>query len=115
MKQIILLLIFLILAGCAQDRITKPNNLMTLDQMVKFHLDLALINASSSGAKDHYVPMDTLYTFHKIDSSTFAQSNVYYASKPKLYIKIFESVKTKLKHIEQQDTLQQVEIPTLRE
>ena len=66
MKQIILLLIFLILAGCAQDRIAKPNNLMTLDQMVKFHLDLALINASSSGAKDHYVPMDTLYMFHKI-------------------------------------------------
>ena len=29
--------------------------------------------------------------------------------------KIFESVKNKLKHIGQQDTLQQVEIPTLRE
>ena len=109
MKQIVSLLIFLFLMGCAQERIPKPDKLMPIDKMTDFHLDLALLSASSSYAKDNFVSIDSLYVFHGIDSITFVQSNTYYASKPKLYSKIFESVKAELQRFQKQDTLQELE------
>lgn len=115
MKQTFLILIFLILAGCAQDRIAKPDALMSSEQMINFHIDLALLNASTNYAKDNFISMDSLYAFHNIDSTAFAQSNVYYASKPKLYIKIFESVKAEMKNLQKQDTLRILEASMPRE
>ena len=115
MKKVFLMLIFLILAGCSQDRIAKPDALMSSEQMINFHVDLALLNASTNYAKDNFIPMDSLYTFHNIDSTIFAQSNVYYASKPKLYIKIFESVKAELENLQKQDTLQELKESMRRE
>jgi hypothetical protein len=111
MKQIVLISSLLFLIGCAQDRIAKPDKLMPEEQMIEFHIDLALLNASSSDAKNHFAPIDSLYAFYGIDSTTFAQSNSYYASKPKLYIKIFESVKVKLEAIQVQDTISKSEKP----
>ncbi len=69
MKKVFLMLIFLILAGCSQDRIAKPDALMSSEQMINFHVDLALLNASTNYAKDNFIPMDSLYTFHNIDLS----------------------------------------------
>mgnify|MGYP001058568131 CR=1 FL=1 len=115
MRKVFLMLIFLILGGCAQDRIAKPEVLMTSEQMINFHVDLALISASSSYAKDNFVSMDSLYAFHNIDSITFAQSNVYYASKPKLYTKIFESVKVQLTQLQEEDTMYELQKPLRKE
>ena len=111
MRQVFLMFILLILAGCAQDRIAKPEVLMTSEQMIDFHVDLALISASSSYAKDNFVSTDSLFSFHKIDSTIFSQSNVYYASKPKLYTKIFESVKAQLEQLQVQDALYELKKP----
>ena len=115
MRQVFLTFVFLIFAACAQNRIAKPDTLMTSEQMINFHVDLALISASSTYAKDNFVSTDSLYAFHKIDSITFAQSNVYYAFKPKLYSKIFESVKAKLTKLEEQDTTYVLKNPSIKE
>lgn len=109
MKQITVLLIFLFLVGCAQDRIAKPDRLMSVDKMTDFHIDLALLSASTSYTTEKFVSIDSLYVFHGIDSITFVQSNTYYASKPKLYTKILESVKAEIQHFQKQDTLQEIE------
>jgi len=111
MKQALLILNLLLVAACAQDRIAKPDTLMSVEQMTHFHVDLALLSASSNYTKDYFIPMDSLYAYHRIDSITFAQSNTYYASKPKVYTKIFESVKTELQNMQRQDSIFELESP----
>lgn len=112
MKQAVTILIFLLFTSCAQDRIANPKSLMSVNKMIDFHVDLALLNASSSYAKDNFVSIDSLYVFHGIDSLTFVQSNTYYTSKPKVYAKILESAKTELQRFQVQDTLPNLETPT---
>lgn len=109
MKKRIVLLLIVLFFGCAQERIPKPEPLLSLEQMTNFHVDLALLNAASSYETDSFVPMDSLYAFHRIDSVTFAKNHIYYASKPKVYIKIFEEVKTTLESMEEVDTLPELE------
>jgi hypothetical protein len=83
------------LYACAQDRIPKPEPLMSEEQLIDFHVDLALINASIQFNESHYVPLDSLYNFHGIDSITFVKNNTYYASKSKQYTRIFETVESR--------------------
>lgn len=109
MKKRVLVLFLVLVFGCAQERIPKPEPLLSLEQMTNFHLDLALLNSASSYETDSFVPMDSLYAFHRIDSITFAKNHIYYSSKPKVYIKIFEEVKTILESMEEADTLPELE------
>lgn len=100
-----ILLVVLLFIGCAQDRIERPEPFMTSQQMTNFLVDLALLNASTGYAKDHYVSIDSLYVYHGIDSLSFAKNNIYYVSKPKEYTRIFELVNEKLTAFEEIDTL----------
>jgi len=104
MRIFFLICFFLILSACAQDRISKPEPLMSEEQLIDFHVDLALINASIGLNESHYVPLDSLYKFHGIDSITFVKNNTYYASKSKQYTRIFETVESRLKDMEVRDT-----------
>ena len=97
--------VFLGLASCAQDRIAKPELFMSEEQFINFHIDLALINAATGYNETHYVSLESLYNFHGIDSLTFAKNNTYYASKSKQYTRIFETVESRLKAMEERDTL----------
>ena len=94
-------LILLIFSCAPKERIQKPENLMTHTQMVYFLTDVNIINASRGyrtldGTTYVTVHDSTLYSKHHVDSLQFANSNAYYASRPKEYIKIFEAVE---KHI----------------
>ena len=97
--------IALLLTACAQDRIAKPDPLMSEEQLINFHIDLALINADNNITEGYYVPLDSLYKFHGIDSLTFVKNNTYYASKSKRYTRIFEEVESRLKTIQEQDSV----------
>ena len=79
MRTFFLFGIFLLLTACAQDRIAKPDPLLTEEQFINFHIDLALINAAYNFTEGYYVPTDSLYSFHGIDSLTFVKNNIYYA------------------------------------
>ena len=107
-----ILLVVLLFVGCAQDRIERPEPFMTSQQMTNFLVDLALLNASTGYAKDHFVSIDSLYAYHGIDSLSFAKNNTYYVSKPKEYTQIFELVKEKLTAFEENDSLN-IEKPLL--
>jgi len=104
MRIFLLLCFFIMLYACAQERIPKPEPLMSEEQLIDFHIDLALINASIEFNESHYVPLDSLYNFHGIDSITFVKNNTYYASKSKQYTQIFETVESRLKDMEVRDT-----------
>ncbi|MGB0254596.1 MAG: DUF4296 domain-containing protein [Flavobacteriaceae bacterium] len=105
MKNLGFILFSLAMLSCAQERIAKPSPFLSPEQMTNFHVDLALLNATTSFNKDGFVPVDSLYAYHGIDSITFAHNNTYYASKPKVYTKIFEAVKAELESMEELDTL----------
>ena len=97
--------IALLLTACAQDRIAKPDPLMSEEQLINFHIDLALINAANNFPEGYYVPLDSLYKFHGIDSLTFVKNNTYYSSKSKQYTRIFEEVESRLKTMQEQDSV----------
>ena len=90
--------------GCSQDRIPKPEPFMEEHQMVDFLIDLSLANASRSYSDVPIVLIDSLYSFHGIDSVTFAKNNLYYVSKPKQYTKIFEEVQEHIDGLIKQDS-----------
>lgn len=115
MRYAILSFGFLVLIGCAQERIPKPENLLTEQQMIDLHLDLSLLNASSNISSENHIPLDSLYKFHGIDSITFVKSNLYYASKPKSYVQIFEAVNLELEQLNEPDSLSQSKNPVKQE
>jgi hypothetical protein len=105
MRSFFIIAALLLFAACAQDRIAKPEPLMSEEQLIDFHIDLALINAANQHAQSHYVLLDSIYKFHGIDSLTFVKNNIYFASKTKQYTRIFEVVESRLKAMEEQDSI----------
>jgi len=83
--------------------------------MVDFLVDLSIANAARSHKNVPFVPMDSLYAYHGIDSIIFAKNNVYYAAKPKIYTKIYKEVEEQIEDLMVPDSIRQ-RIPTqLRE
>ena len=72
MKNLGFILFSLAMLSCAQERIAKPSPFLSPEQMTNFHVDLALLNATTSFNKDGFIPLDSLYAYHGIDSITFA-------------------------------------------
>ncbi len=102
MKNTIILLVLTILFSCSVNEKNVPQNLMTEDQMVNFLFDINIINSSRAfrnrSKLNYYNIKDSLlFKKHKIDSVIFSESNFYYASNPKLYLRIYSKLETKLK------------------
>ncbi len=102
MKKIIILLILTMLFSCINKEKKVPQNLMSEDQMVNFLFDINIINSSRAfrnrSELNYYNIKDSLlFKKHKIDSVIFSESNFYYASNPKLYLRIYSKLETKLK------------------
>ncbi len=91
----------LFLCSCAEEVVKKPENLIPKDKMATILLDLTLLNATKTAARNKFEDsgievMDFLYNKYGIDSAQFAQSDLYYASNPLIYQEIYQSVKDKL-------------------
>lgn len=100
MKKIFILLILTI--SCSDQN--SPADLMSEEQMVDFLLDINIINSSrayrNNSDLNYYNIKDTfLYKKHNIDSIQFVNSNSYYSSKPKKYLKIYYQLQKKMRSI----------------
>ena len=73
--------------------------------MVSLLVDISIVNASLNFSEKNFSDLNSIFDYHEIDSITFVENNIYYVSKPKIYMKIFDSVKFKLEEI--QDGLSQ--------
>lgn len=87
--------------SCAEEVVKKPENLIPQDKMATILLDLSILNATKTAARNKFEDsgievMDFLYNKYGIDSTQFAQSDLYYASNPLIYQEIYQSVKDKL-------------------
>ncbi|MDB4097849.1 DUF4296 domain-containing protein [Flavobacteriaceae bacterium] len=100
MRKLFILLI-LIMSCSDQD---GPSNLMSEQQMVNFLLDINIINSSrayrNNSDLNYYNIKDTfLYKKHNIDSLQFVNSNKYYSSNPKQYLRIYSNLQKKMRFI----------------
>ncbi|CEN52797.1 conserved hypothetical protein [Capnocytophaga canimorsus] len=108
MKQLfIVFFLILTLFGCRQNIIPKPENLISERQMEKIMYDLTLLDAIKS---TDYTYMEQqkanftqlIYEKYAIDSLQLAESMVYYASIPKVYNRMMNSVEQRLKENKKQ-------------
>ncbi|MEM6892630.1 MAG: DUF4296 domain-containing protein [Bacteroidota bacterium] len=103
MKQLgITLLLFLMLVGCAEKVVEPSANVIPREKMITILYDLALLNATNTSfrnvmQKQNKQMMELLYERHNIDSLQFAESDLYYASKPLEYEYIYEQIESRLK------------------
>ena len=100
MKKIFILLILVI--SCSDQN--SPTDLMSEQQMVDFLLDINIINSSrayrNNSDLNYYNIKDTfLYKKHNIDSLQFVNSNSYYSSNPKKYLRIYFELQKKMRFI----------------
>ncbi len=100
MRKLFILLI-LIMSCSNQD---GPTDLMSEEQMVNFLLDINIINSSrayrNNSDLNYYNIKDTfLYKKHNIDSLQFVNSNKYYSSNPKQYLRIYSNLQKKMRFI----------------
>lgn len=116
MKKIIFILtILIVLAGCKEQLVEKPDDLIAREDMVNIMYDLSLLEAvkyQNITALEVYKtdPSDYVYDKYNIDSSQFVQSNKYYASKFEEYKNMFDQVGARLEENKARiDTLISVE------
>jgi hypothetical protein len=100
MKKSILLVLIVLLFGCNNNSLEKPNNLIDKDKMVDILYDITLLEAiktqNINGGITVKMGNQYIYKKYKIDSIQFVKSNKYYASDIDEYKKMFEKVKEKL-------------------
>ena len=92
----------MLMISCSDQN--SPTDLMSEQQMVDFLLDINIINSSrayrNNSDLNYYNIKDTfLYKKHNIDSLQFINSNSYYSSKPKQYLKIYNELQKKMRFI----------------
>lgn len=105
------LLGLMVLVSCAEKVVEEPENLIPQDQMIEILYDLSILNAAKSGAKRQFDDaqidvMGFIYTKYNIDSTQFAESDLYYASLPTEYQKIYQNVEAMLER--KKDTLEAI-------
>ena len=104
MKKIIFALSLIVFHSCSNNEKNKPDDLMTEDQMTNLLLDINIINSSrafrNKSKLNYYNIKDSLlFRKHNIDSLKFSNSNFYYASNPKIYLRIYSKLELKLKNL----------------
>lgn len=107
----LLLFLTLWLLACANKLIEEPENLIPRDQMADILYDMALLNAIDNShpqvlKENDLEVMEFVYEKYGVDSLQFASSDVYYASVPAEYQKIYEAVEERL--TEQRDSVNKI-------
>ena len=96
-----LIFIFILFLSCSNNEKNKPENLMSENEMVNFLFDINIINSSrafrNKSELNYFNIKDSLlFKKHRLDSIKFTNSNFYYASNPKIYLKIYSKLEVKL-------------------
>ncbi|MFK8270266.1 DUF4296 domain-containing protein [Capnocytophaga stomatis] len=95
------IILALLLTSCGENIISKPEKLLSETEMESLMYDLAVFDAIKSV---DYQLMDTvnfnvdevIYKKHGIDSLSFVENMIYYASFPKKYDSIIKRVDARL-------------------
>ena len=102
-NSISILLVLLALSSCVENLMEKPDNLIPRDKMVVILEEMTILN----GAREHRAnikvlkengidPTQHLFEKFNIDSTTFVESDRYYASFPLEYVSMYEEIEASL-------------------
>jgi len=102
MKKLVFILLAILAVACNDNAAPKPEKLLDSGEMVDILYDIALIQAVKSfqpAALDssHVNTHTYIYKKYNIDSLTFAQNNLYYASDIEEYEKMQAKVSERIK------------------
>ena len=102
MKKIIILLILIV--ACSDNDNSKPIDLMSENEMIDFLFDVNIINSSRaynnrSDLNYYNINDSLLFNKHEIDCLKFINSNFYYSSNPKQYLKIYSKLDFRLNRL----------------
>ena len=103
-----LFIVFLMVVSCKNSTVEKPDNLIPEDRMKDILLDIALLNAARTVdaetlRKNNIRSEAYIYRKYDIDSTQFARSNLYYASRPNRYNAMYKEVEERLKQMEEDE------------
>ena len=106
MIRILLLGVCLWIVSCSSPTIEQPEPFIEEDKMVAILFDFSILNAVSNTQNAYLkerdiAPMTIIYNWHGIDSLTFSKNDIYYASKPKQYLKIYQRVNDSLESLKE--------------
>ena len=101
MKKLVIFCAIFWAVSCAEEIIEKPENLIPKEQMTNIIYDMAVLNAANeinAQILSEYIkhPSEFIFKKYGIDSIQYVKSDLYYASVPEAYDKIYNSVKLRL-------------------
>jgi len=96
-KTVSFLVIVILLFSCKNDGIEKPDRLIDKEVMENIIYDMSLLeaikyNEPSTTEKYKVNPKEFIYKKYKVDSTQFAQSNIYYAANFDEYKAMYDNV-----------------------
>lgn len=101
MRKLLLFCSILWVVSCADEVIERPDNLIPQEKMINIIYDMAVLNAAkeiNTQILSEYIkqPSDFIFNKYGIDSVQYTKSDLYYASIPAEYDKIYNAVKMRL-------------------
>ena len=101
MGRCLTVLFCLLALSCGNKLMEEPEDLIPRDKMSEILYDMALLDAIDNSypqvlTENDLKVMEFLYEKYGIDSLQFVQSDLYYASVPAEYQKIYEAVEERL-------------------
>ena len=101
MERYLILLCCLLALSCGKKLMEEPEDLIPVEKMSEILYDMAVLDAIDNSypqvlTDNDLKVMEFLYKKYGIDSLQFVQSDLYYASVPAEYQKIYEAVEERL-------------------
>ena len=106
-KAVFFLIIIMSFFGCKEETVKEPDHLIDKEVMQNIIYDLSLLEAikyNEPATTENYRvnPKEFIYKKYKIDSTQFAQNNLYYASNFDEYKAMYDNV---IKRIDSKKTV----------
>lgn len=103
--------LMLLLLGCAQQQVPRPENLIPKPMMTKILFDIAILDAIDGTypealGRNEIEVMAFVYEKYGIDSLQLAASDLYYASRPDEYEEIYQALEDRIDR--QRDSINEV-------
>lgn len=114
-KLLFFLSFFMLLIGCKNATIEKPDNLIDEDKMVEILYDVSILEAikvtNPKSLETRKINSNKyIYQKYKIDSLQFVKSDLYYASDVSNYEIMYKKVIEKVENIRKEDSIKNTKI-----
>lgn len=100
-RPLLILLMAMLWVSCGKKLLETPDNLIPRERMVDILYEMAVLDALDNShpqvlVENNIMVMPYLFDKYGVDSLQFVQSDLYYASVPEEYEKIYKAVEERL-------------------